>query len=35
MANILSIVHSFSIDKTPYHIRHKLAQKIKILRKQK
>ena len=35
MANILSIMLSFSIEKTPYHIRHELAQKIKVLRKQK
>ena len=35
MANILTNMLSFSIDKTPYQIRQELAQKIRVLRKQK
>ena len=35
MANILTIMLSFSITKTPYQIRQELAQKIRVLRKQK
>ena len=35
MANILTIMLSFLIDKTPYQIRQELAQKIRVLRKQK
>ena len=35
MANILTIMLSFSIDKNPFQIRHELAQKVKFLRKQK
>jgi len=35
LANILSTMLSFSVEKNPYEMRHLLAQRIKFLRKQK